>query len=1053
MTDNDAHGSPPSEEREREELRLEWLLGEYVDRLNAGQPIDPRQILEDHPDVGPRLLRELETIQDLRLQEGVDTPAGTLGDYTLRRQIGRGGMGVVYDAWENSMDRRVALKVLPAGVAADGRATARFLREAQAAGKLHHLNIVGVYSTGVKEGTPWYSMEFVQGETLSQILARIRAAEGSEAAVLDRVPLFGNSAFDQRCFFNIADAFAGVAEGLQHAHSRGIIHRDIKPSNLILDREGRLRILDFGLARLEGHESLTVTGDFLGTVLYMSPEQAMARRVPVDHRTDIYSLGATLYETVTWQPPFRGKNSQDIVSQIIVQDPQPLRKRNPRIPKDLETIVLKCLRKEPADRYGTAEALAQDLRRFVRGDPIEARPPTEWSRCVRWLRRHRGRVVLAATLLGLMLSVAYLAYRARQARTETRSARYAPAVLDVLARMQRRQFFLRVFANELEGLVQLSRTYVSPVTRADFKRLSEARGFDSFEKAVEKLEGIARDVDRPDAHLYLARAYHLTGRTDEARRQCAQALAGRPGFLPAQVLRIELEESSDEEKRAQIDKLRARCLDPENPWQRWWIDAASSRWNCAWRQAAAAYDRLLRELRRSGVEPYTGCSLDAYMNRGMAHLEAGEYASAIEDFSRAQVYAPGFEPALLRGKAYHLDGQREEAERTFRELYGEVRSADQAEAALWIGAVCDLLGEYRWALDWGTRVGDPALTSRLSAYVDWRTGNTEQAIGAARKAIETSPEDPVAYLVLACALRESLKSRMTTRLTETLVAAFCAADRAVRLGPENRTARNRRYVAATDLAAHLRRSAARALESSRASSWILTLMPKPAPHGAEGRRFQLYDDFVDREVFDRDPVAWTTPAGFPSECDATTGDLVLRGPDLHVVGSAWLLTHELLWGDVSLRLQVRLVGQGELFPLAIVKPAWGHSAMISTWTKRAGEEIGIARFDGEIEATFIDSAPAEILPQRDYVLQLDAHGGDLGLRVWPAGEDMPEAPQITMRDRLWPEYRAGVAYVMREAGAYAIVRYLWISDREIRPGAEPPSTSFVRLTNNSENDE
>src|SRR5262245_14444842 len=202
-------------------------------------------------------------------------------------------------------------------------------------------------------------------------------------------------------FESIARAFADVADGLQHAHSKGIIHRDIKPSNLILDGEGRLRILDFGLARLEGQASLTLTGDVLGTPLYMSPEQARRKKIPVDHRTDVYSLGATLYEMLSLKPPFSGKDHQDTLSQIIERDPVEPRKLNLRVPKDLETIALKCLRKDAADRYGTAEALGQDLRRFVRGDAIEGRPEGSWERARRRLWRHRARLMLAGALVGL----------------------------------------------------------------------------------------------------------------------------------------------------------------------------------------------------------------------------------------------------------------------------------------------------------------------------------------------------------------------------------------------------------------------------------------------------------------------------------------------------------------------------------------------------------------------------------------------------------------------------------------------------------------------------
>jgi formylglycine-generating enzyme required for sulfatase activity len=214
---------------------------------------------------------------------------------------------------------------------------------------------------------------------------------------------------------NLAQAFAGVADGLQHAHSRRVIHRDIKPSNLILDRDvkasasGRsagssppltLRILDFGVARMEGQESLTGSGDVVGTLLYMSPEQALRSKITIDHRTDIYSLGATMYEMLSGRPPFEGKSPQETLSRIIAREPVEPRKLAPGVPKDLETIVLKCLRKEPPDRYGTAEALEQDLWRFVRGDQIEARPQSRWEREAARLRAHKA---LAAAALAILL--------------------------------------------------------------------------------------------------------------------------------------------------------------------------------------------------------------------------------------------------------------------------------------------------------------------------------------------------------------------------------------------------------------------------------------------------------------------------------------------------------------------------------------------------------------------------------------------------------------------------------------------------------------------------
>jgi serine/threonine protein kinase len=375
-----------------------------VERLNRGEELHPQEILAKHPVLGEDLLASLEGYVDPDSTVPV-SPCRTLGDYTLRREIGRGGMGVVYDAWQNSLDRRVALKVLPVGIAASDRAFDRFMREARTAAKLDHQNIVRVHGMGVEANTPYYSMEHVEGRTLAQIIARI-TTPGTEDDAASDVPftLGSDRGID---YSGIALALAEVADGLQHAHSRGVIHRDIKPSNLILDSEGRLRILDFGLARFEGEPSLTLTGDVLGTPFYMSPEQARRRQIPIDHRTDIYSLGATLYELLTRRPPFDGDDQREMLSRIIEQDPQPLRRVDPAIPRELETIVLKCLRKSARDRYDTAQALAEDLRRFASGEPIDARPLPRWRSPVRWVRQHALRIGAAIMLLTAISVLAY----------------------------------------------------------------------------------------------------------------------------------------------------------------------------------------------------------------------------------------------------------------------------------------------------------------------------------------------------------------------------------------------------------------------------------------------------------------------------------------------------------------------------------------------------------------------------------------------------------------------------------------------------------------------
>ncbi|MBI4586292.1 MAG: protein kinase [Planctomycetes bacterium] len=400
--------------------KIENVLARYVEKLNAGEKISPWEIERDHPEFASELIDQLKIFQDGVLGSEEPVVLGTIGDYKLLKHIGRGGMGVVYEAWQNSMDRRVALKVMPKAIAVDTRAVARFIQEAQLAGKLNHPNIVHVHGMGVEQQVPYYAMDFVEGDTLAQIVANLKEAEPETETVFGKKDRSGY-------FERIAEAFADVADGLQHAHSKKVIHRDIKPSNLILDREGRLRILDFGLARLEGQESLTVSGDFLGTPQYMSPEQARRKKIPVDHRTDVYSLGATLYEMLTLEPPFRGKDHADTLSQIIERDPVEPMKLNPRVPKDLETIVLKCLRKDAGDRYGTADAMGQDLRRFVRGDAVEARPEARWGKATRWVRRHQALLTTVASFIILALvglsAALFVTARAYDKAVDERKAR------------------------------------------------------------------------------------------------------------------------------------------------------------------------------------------------------------------------------------------------------------------------------------------------------------------------------------------------------------------------------------------------------------------------------------------------------------------------------------------------------------------------------------------------------------------------------------------------------------------------------------------------------
>ena len=285
------------------------------------------------------------------------------------RELGRGGMGVVYAARQVSLNRQVALKILSGGLGLTGKAVQRFRREAEAAARLHHTNIVPVYATGEQDGTHFYAMELIDGPSLDHVIKQLRqpraetpAADERRSAGLEATgpyvefgppaisdTVLGSSAPGSASgyFDRVARIVAEVADALDHAHNEGVIHRDIKPSNLLLSPDGRLSINDFGLARLLEQPGMTMTGEFVGTPLYMSPEQITAGRAPLDRRTDIYSLGATLYELLTLQPPFAAERRDQVIVQIMHKEPRPPHKVDRRVPIDLETICLKAHRERP----------------------------------------------------------------------------------------------------------------------------------------------------------------------------------------------------------------------------------------------------------------------------------------------------------------------------------------------------------------------------------------------------------------------------------------------------------------------------------------------------------------------------------------------------------------------------------------------------------------------------------------------------------------------------------------------------------------------------------
>ncbi len=496
-----ATGSPTSSARATDPI-LADLVEQFLERLQAGEALDPTGFAAAHPEHAEPLRQLLPALEMMAALSHSAARAGTavapaadiagpglgvLGDFHILREVGRGGMGIVYEAEQLSLRRRVALKVLPFAAALDPRQLQRFKSEAQATALLHHTNIVPVHAVGAERGVHYYAMQFIEGRTLADVITSERmkdeggrtsermkdegermktentaASDRSGSSFILHPSSFPPAAADQsgssfilppssfppaasdrsgssfilhpssfpagssfilhpssfppasttstrnRAYFrNAARLGMEAAEALEHAHQEGIIHRDIKPANLMVDAKGHLWVTDFGLARLKSDSGLTVSGDLLGTLRYMSPEQASGKRVVIDGRTDIYSLGVTLYELLTLEPAFEGPDRQELLRRIADEEPRPPRQLDASIPRDLETILLRAIAKEPDGRYQMAQELADDLRRFLDDKPIRAKRPTVREHLVKWSRRHK--TVVRAALVVLILATAGLA--------------------------------------------------------------------------------------------------------------------------------------------------------------------------------------------------------------------------------------------------------------------------------------------------------------------------------------------------------------------------------------------------------------------------------------------------------------------------------------------------------------------------------------------------------------------------------------------------------------------------------------------------------------------
>jgi serine/threonine protein kinase len=519
--------------------RLAEVLDAYLAAHEGGTPPDVDEFLARYPDLAGELRECVASLAFIRragnLSVAGDTPpegeavGGVLGDFRILGEVGKGGMGVVYEAEQISLRRRVALKVLPFAATMDPRHLQRFHNEARAAACLHHANIVPVYFVGCERSVHFYAMQFIEGKSLAELIATRRDDSASVVAsaprsrsLTERTRAIASEttqavARDAAQYRRVAEWGIQAAEALEHAHSLGIVHRDIKPANLMIDGAGKLWVTDFGLARTATDAGLTMTGDVLGTLRYMSPEQALAKHGLVDHRSDIYSLGATMYELLTLRPVVDGKDREEILGKIAFDEPPSPRSLDRAIPTDLETIVLKAIAKDPAERYATAQELAEDLRFLLQDKPIQALRPSFVKRVRKYLRRHQAAAWSAGA--GLAIAVVILSVSSLLLWQEKERVKLAIAEKETQSRIASEQAVsaekqrLRAEANfgkALNGMTTL-------LENLDEKEWPQLVSVDQIHQSLRnKIEGffegfVAENKDEPLVRLEIGWAYQHLG--------------------------------------------------------------------------------------------------------------------------------------------------------------------------------------------------------------------------------------------------------------------------------------------------------------------------------------------------------------------------------------------------------------------------------------------------------------------------------------------------------------------------------------------------------------
>jgi serine/threonine-protein kinase len=702
---------------------LDDVVVAYLKSLQAGQTPDPEEWLGRYPDLAAEL-REFFADQaavrrwtaPLRPLAATPPPAATdtplpgapetegpgpaaplpsFGDYELMAVIGRGGMGAVFEARQRSLNRRVALKMIradPAAFPAEGR---RFRNEAEMAAGLDQTNIVPVYEVAEHAGQLYFSMKRIEGGSLAEHLDRF-AADPKLAARL----------------------VAQVARAVHHAHQRGILHRDLKPSNILLDAAGQPHVTDFGLAkRVEIDSSLTQSGALVGTPSYMAPEQASGKKGAITTATDVYGLGAVLYALLTGRPPFRSETVLDTLEQVKNREPEPPSKTNRRVDRDLETICLKCLDKEPGRRYASAETLAEDLERWLAGKPIQARPISRAARVWRWCRRNPMRAGAGALLVAALVLIAGNLWRLQ---------RQAAATERAVGEDLREAEWLQEQERWGEANRVLERAAV---------RLGEGRPADLRERMERMQRDVALAARLEEARLQNAAAGKgSTYDYDGADRAFAAAFATRG--LDVKVL--DLDEAAG---RIQSSAIRRQLVGALDDWASVKDDLQPG-----------SGQRLLELARRADDDPWRQRLRDATARKDGAALERlAAQQGVLTQQPAAHLEQLGVALWRVGRRGAAVQFLRQAQQRHPADLWINLELACQ----LWeTGAPAEAIGFFRVALAF--RPKSPAILSNVGCALAVQ-GKSQEAVDIFQQAIALNPELPGLYFNLGKAYQDQKK--------------------------------------------------------------------------------------------------------------------------------------------------------------------------------------------------------------------------------------------------------------------------------------------------------